>query len=1171
MTSVPSPSLFNEHDVRRALVRICNAAGATAGTGFFIGSHEVLTCHHVVANLPAGAISLELSDGQQALGEFQEQRSAVGSDVAILRVQLPAPVVLPCGERADAGLSVWTIGFHSPSSVAAGAVPTNATIGGSVKVEFVGPKKYTIESGFTLEGATIRPGLSGAPVIDRETGAVLGIVDAQEIKLAQIVKNQVLLKGGQIDGFAIDLDRTAARNPGLADLLHANREQVAAFGRHLNACGVRALCREQVCSAIRELENTGQYSRTTYTSRQIEQQVSSFLQSGKKLMPVVGHTGVGKTTLLGYLAQQLIADGQPAALVRGFHVSLHNSAGLIGDLQSEFARVGGAKCPDLAALQAALSRGARLVVLVDALNEIVFTDVQAVLSWWSRTVDLLAASDVRVVVTSRVQFWEGLADQVQPGLCFSPEEPPQRDGAARGGRANTGVALGDFTSDEYEQARVSYGLGGQEFVPGLGQHPFFLRIWAELAGEQLDPEPGARPTTHELLTRYVEVICRKVSRVTNQQFSKQQVARVVRGLGADALNAKANAIPHEAVEARLAGSAPLQNALIREHVVEEGRDGFRFAFDSVAEYLMSEHVQPAALSDEQLSTLLRYGFDSLAGAIGLAVLREEHAGQLETVERILDRIVQWPTRGGWRVSCVSRLLADFLAPAKYFPHLLGLVQGAVISDWDLPWGIEGIGRLARSGRLPAGTVIDLLKPALTCDHSFRYEWHHWLEWTTREFEADDASIHYETLSTVILKAFDAWPESVMETLVVWLDDTTRLWGNKATIGDAAAAFLYHRRGLVFDRLCDAIVQKGKEWDRLLCELTVAEPRRFVGLLDRWSLDVEGKLDPWVVATAWNLVRKGKGVPDEPGLVVSLDRLWDRGADHWTGRPEIYATLIATLSMLPSRRDRVFPKIADSLHLGWQHFPVDLLGPYTDDRLPAVLEVLDRCLATGIPRLVRDTASFLGSFSATPAQTAAALERLDRLVAAPPTVTGSMFGLAVERLLRGVSAESPERGRLLALARRCVRESSPEDRRALIYYAAPVSSVGDTTDKSGAEELLNDLLAGERDSHNQILLVQRVCASQQSFPALLNKLGLLFERKDRDRFEDTVVDKLYLHGRYRIPEVYFVDWVKTTDPTTLGKRFRSLHTLASSGASPDEVLADAYSELKRERESEASDT
>lgn len=1149
--NAPFP-LFDEAGIRQAIVAI-RLGERNVGTGFFVGPDRALTCHHVIADLEE-PFSLELHAGTLAKAWLDQEVTAPASDVAVLRVNSRAPAILPCAGGAEPGVDVWASGFPQPAGAVAGKMPTTATVGGAVTVEFRGPPAYTFH-GFTLEASRVRPGLSGGPVVDLETGAVLGIVDAEQQRVASVQRDgtTIILDGGQLDGYAIDLDRTASLHAPLAKLLAANRAIAPAYGRHLNGTGALRLCGLHIANAVRELENSGLFSRATYTPREVESQIREFINSDRKLFPLIGHTGVGKTTLLADLAERLTREGIPVALVRGFHVRADQTDGLAGALDSELGRQGGRCFPGLARLISALP--ARLVVLLDAANEIAFSHVETLLSWWSRTTNWVTQANVRLVISSRLQSWEVLKEHVVENLCFRPHESPRPSGGRQETpRPRDGVPLGDFTANEFAQARVKYGLVGQAVGSDLSRHPFFLRVWAEVEKEPTPSTLPRQPTRHDLMAAYIDTMARRVSRTLKGQYSPDDVRVVLFDLGQYALQVNDNVLGRAVVDGRLAGDRPLRNGLLAEHVLEEGPDNFRFAFDSVAEFAMSKHIDPSRLTSDQIYDLRFYGFRMLAGAIGRAVIRVEHEGQGEVVNRVLEQVANSDRSSGTnfaKLSCVSRLLADFHDAPRYFPVLARLVEtyGAT-EEWP-PVVVVGMRKLAFSGRLPVQDVLSLLRLAFVHDDPYRYEWGHWTQWSTKEFEEDcrDGSSNRDLVPCLVLEIEDYAPHAAMQVLLDWLDDETKVSEYQLTIGDAASAFLYHRSELFFDPLCDALAARPRS-KPLLIYVAVRNTERAISLIERWAAQPSPSLDLASISIAKALSDQKDILAYESRLVPVLESIWDRTTERLPETLEYWSGLVHTLARCPSVRDVTFRKIQPFLQRFPPRFQSTVLEPFTEDKWREVLAIVDQW-SEHHPAFWGEAASeLLRNFFGDPERTEAAVTRLEKLLSTHNDDVSCFVGRAVESLLNRVPTDSRARNSVLSLARVCIHCLNRIGRACIIYS---VSRPGNTHVEPQEKQLLLELLRTETDYANQTLLIEKLCGQYHSFVELLQSLAPLTGRMPKDKAERAILGALYAKSGSSLTPQYFATWLKMAAPSSLGKPFGVLVAELKAGAEVETAL------------------
>jgi hypothetical protein len=156
--------------VRSSVIRIetDGCGGSTIGTGFLIGSRLVATVEHVVD----GASSVTLKQG----GRVVATGTVIGADqlrdVALVKSSVPITgAVLQLATRApQLGEGVAAFGFPLglPLTVTSGSVS-----GLSRTVPIEGIRRH----GMVQTDAAVNPGNSGGPLLSRDDGEVIGLVD----------------------------------------------------------------------------------------------------------------------------------------------------------------------------------------------------------------------------------------------------------------------------------------------------------------------------------------------------------------------------------------------------------------------------------------------------------------------------------------------------------------------------------------------------------------------------------------------------------------------------------------------------------------------------------------------------------------------------------------------------------------------------------------------------------------------------------------------------------------------------------------------------------------------------------------------------------------------------------------------------------------------------------
>ena len=188
-------SAVTDRELRRCTVKI-DVAGAPKGTGFFVAPGHVVTCAHVLESLDIDAPG---AGAAIAVRDLEDCPFAVSSvpdffpddDLAVLRVEPsdahPCVLVIP-GLRMHDHLE--TFGYPELRREGLGrALRSEGTTGN--------------ERLHALAGGQVQPGMSGAPVLNKRTGGVCGVL--------QLTRNEAL----DIGGYAIPVEQLAQRSPKL--------------------------------------------------------------------------------------------------------------------------------------------------------------------------------------------------------------------------------------------------------------------------------------------------------------------------------------------------------------------------------------------------------------------------------------------------------------------------------------------------------------------------------------------------------------------------------------------------------------------------------------------------------------------------------------------------------------------------------------------------------------------------------------------------------------------------------------------------------------------------------------------------------------------------------------------------------------------------------------------
>jgi tetratricopeptide (TPR) repeat protein len=139
------------------------------GTGFFVAPGQILTCAHVVQAIDSSSASVEVTWQDQ---HFSAQVIALhpnpDQDLALLSLDMTDHPCAWLHSAIEIGDSLWCYGYpdeyRSPGS------------GDSVSFVYEGDSLLEGNRLLKLKGGQTRPGLSGAPLLNRRTNGVCGVV-----------------------------------------------------------------------------------------------------------------------------------------------------------------------------------------------------------------------------------------------------------------------------------------------------------------------------------------------------------------------------------------------------------------------------------------------------------------------------------------------------------------------------------------------------------------------------------------------------------------------------------------------------------------------------------------------------------------------------------------------------------------------------------------------------------------------------------------------------------------------------------------------------------------------------------------------------------------------------------------------------------------------------------
>ena len=133
------------------------------GTGFFVAPGMILTCHHVVGETEVGEIEVRWQDSSYITLKVEAIEQL---DLALVWVEIAEHPCVYLDREAQPGDKLYSYGY-----------PDQDRDGASITVECEGPA----DNGqlLTIKDENVRPGFSGAPLLNQQTLKVCGMIQRE--------------------------------------------------------------------------------------------------------------------------------------------------------------------------------------------------------------------------------------------------------------------------------------------------------------------------------------------------------------------------------------------------------------------------------------------------------------------------------------------------------------------------------------------------------------------------------------------------------------------------------------------------------------------------------------------------------------------------------------------------------------------------------------------------------------------------------------------------------------------------------------------------------------------------------------------------------------------------------------------------------------------------------
>ncbi len=374
----------------RCIVRLTLPGDRDQGTGFFVAPGLVLTCAHVVeAAGPDKAVDVHWA-GRTIRGQIvPEHFRPENFDLALLRVE---PTDHPCVLLHEA----YTLG----DEMLAFGYPIGSTIGDPVTLvseawqrdRGASPEQPPLK----LKRGQVQPGLSGAPLLNRRTGGVCGVVrltrdrasdlGGRALPTALVLAQYDFLIGSQKAFHSRDRTWISLRG---TERKWGDRNRMLEKVRSIWIDGPHGLLKETLIRDTRVLLDLSERPNVVVPPppappmRRPDQEqplppgtrvVDVFDEPGREALLILGQPGAGKTTLLLELTDELLkrAAGDathPIPVVFPLSTWAETRRPFDEWLVDELSRTDGSYCVDRKLAQDWVDRD-QILPLLDGLDEV---------------------------------------------------------------------------------------------------------------------------------------------------------------------------------------------------------------------------------------------------------------------------------------------------------------------------------------------------------------------------------------------------------------------------------------------------------------------------------------------------------------------------------------------------------------------------------------------------------------------------------------------------------------------------------------------------------------------------------------------------------------------------------------------------------------------------------
>ncbi|MFF4566959.1 trypsin-like peptidase domain-containing protein [Streptomyces sp. NPDC001435] len=1121
-----------------SLVRISDLAGRPRGTGFLADHHgTVVTSHETVDGL--SRLVLHTAGERTCVVTADALTPLPALDLALVRTEGLGgdPLPITVRERIKAGTYVRIAADRWREARVLGA--TRVTYTATDRTHLLGDALELAIGTAGRDALRLGGGAAGGPVLDAETGAVLGVLGTA-------------LQSGERDaGFAVRL--RAASGP-LAELLARNAATVPAYGADLNLAGVLELTATSIGQDgppgaldghVGRVGAEGPVPVEPVERADAARELTAFAAGGATapgpvgatVLGLVGAPGSGRTTELAALAARRNRGTEPAPTLwlRGADLkdgdesvadavrrTLERAARIVTASRSLHPGDLGDITPERLA-RLARRTGRPLLLLLDGPEEMPPVLAHRLREWTEKTAAWLRETGARLVVACREEYWEGAGARFPRELLhpYVPADTPHTLPPC--------VHLTDLTPDEAHRARSRYAVPVGALAERDARHPLTLRLLSEVRAALPDAPAITGLDRHDVLSAHLDLMCLRVAvrlaaenglrgtavrrlaaRVSGQIH---EAARRSLGPGHGELDRESfeAVFPWGPAPARLGGGTGWANAVLAEGLLVPAGAGYRFAHEEFADWIQGMHLD----LDEALRALVHRrrtppAADPLpvphhrVGPVvqALLLLARQHgacrlARRMEELIHALDAAPAswWAARllaqtllrvpDATPYTDVLRMLADRIVtwrrrqrpvPAEFGPSFWTALPVPDAERFELLRGLVLADEAPEPGGADGGRPEGLGGSALDV------------------LGARPGSTRYLRHLDAVARLLAADPTAVQPHLTRWFDDERPLPATPhATVATAAQALLHTHRHGALDELTELLVNSAhRRSDELLSVLAEDEPSAVCRAVDRWAHDARPDRRAAAVAYGLSVAPHVRTDADRELLRYAALALLAHPADR-----SLHGGALALLVRDPRTRARHLPRALRHFASGDPRIPPSALVPALATHADPVLDAFrDRV------RVGPDAGEALCALAdvTTPALARRVAVLVREAVELRPDIAGHVAAYVDRSLDHGPAA----RAVLLPLVTGLL-DAGPERVRAAV--AAVLAAPGTPASRPLRRELLEFLLTHEREPDVLDALLHSVAYGGEDVRDLVHRTGLLLVRTPdgATRFDRGLVD------------------------------------------------------------------